>query len=425
MKPTLLLTALLTVSLCFTACKEEKEDFSIAPAADYLPTQPGKYIIYRVDSTVFTQQGRVEERHSYQQKDVVDAAITDAQGRPSYRVYRYLRDTAGTGPWKSSGTYFITPTNGTVEVIENNMRVVRLVSPVKQGGAWKGNRYLSTEPYSSTYLFGNDDNIADWNFSYTGTNDVFVSGQKTYKDVLTVEQVNDIMVIDTLNVASNKAVVPSNYSSVWIRGAATDTVRVEAAPPATGRGKLTLYNQTNFYATLNTIRIPPRMAFQFEYFNNQWTYPNTLLVVNNQVSIPKDVSTVFVGGTASGPIQINTSNIEGTSTGRITIYNRSNFNAFADFNATLSTVSIPPGFGRSYEYVNNSWRLSGNSNTLLDKDPFTNETPFGSKNYSLEKYAKGVGLVFQELLMWEYQPNPNGTPYKIGFGIKRSIIEHN
>jgi hypothetical protein len=27
--------------------------------------------------------------------------------------------------------------------------------------------------------------------------------------------------------------------------------------------------------------------------------------------------------------------------------------------------------------------------------------------------------------LWEYQPNPNGTPYRTGFGIKRTIIDHN
>ena len=413
-----------SLSVLFIACENKNETFEVVSSTDYYPLQAGKYITYQLDSTVFTQQGRMEEIHSYQEKQVVDAAVTDAMGRPSYRIYRYLRDAAGTEPWRAAGTFIATTIQGNVEVIDNNLRIVRLVSPVKNGGTWMGNRFLPVEPYSSTYQFNNDNNIADWNFSYTGINDVFTSNGKTYKDVLTVEQIKNIDVVDTVNVLANKALIPANVTAVWLRGGATDTVRMEVPGPASGTGDLLIYNQTDFYATLNGIRIPPRLTFRFAYFKGQWTYPNTLLVANNQVSVPKGVSTAFIAGMASGPIQINTSSIN-PSIGRVTIYNKSNFNAFANFNATLSTFSIPPGKGRSYEYVAGNWILFGNANTLLDGDPFLNEKPYGSKNYSVEKYAKGLGMVFQELVMWEYEPNPSGTPYKTGFGVRRTIIDSN
>jgi hypothetical protein len=48
-------------------------------------------------------------------------------------------------------------------------------------------------------------------------------------------------------------------------------------------------------------------------------------------------------------------------------------------------------------------------------------------SYLQDIYAKGIGLIYQRFIMWEYQP-PNGanqTGAKIGFGIKRSIIDHN
>lgn len=49
-----------------------------------------------------------------------------------------------------------------------------------------------------------------------------------------------------------------------------------------------------------------------------------------------------------------------------------------------------------------------------------------SKSYWVEKYAKNVGLVYKEVVMWEYQPpNPPQTGYKHGFGIKMTILDHN
>jgi hypothetical protein len=50
---------------------------------------------------------------------------------------------------------------------------------------------------------------------------------------------------------------------------------------------------------------------------------------------------------------------------------------------------------------------------------------FGSRTFSIDKYAKNLGLVYQELILWEYQPNHGGTPFRVGFGVKRSMIDHN
>jgi hypothetical protein len=58
--------------------------------------------------------------------------------------------------------------------------------------------------------------------------------------------------------------------------------------------------------------------------------------------------------------------------------------------------------------------------------PITSPTAYASINYSVDRFAKGIGLVYQELEMWEYQPNPSGpSGYKTGFGVKRSLIDHN
>lgn len=53
-------------------------------------------------------------------------------------------------------------------------------------------------------------------------------------------------------------------------------------------------------------------------------------------------------------------------------------------------------------------------------------TPYAERTYAVEKYAKGVGLIYREFLHWEYQGAETGVPpYYKGFGIKLSIIDHN
>ncbi|MCS3801983.1 hypothetical protein [Niastella sp. OAS944] len=49
-----------------------------------------------------------------------------------------------------------------------------------------------------------------------------------------------------------------------------------------------------------------------------------------------------------------------------------------------------------------------------------------SKSYWMEKYAKGVGLVYKEVEIWEYQPaTTSQSAYTHGYGLKLTIIDHN
>lgn len=236
------------------ACKEEIEELKPELPTDYLTLQPGKFITYRLDSTIFTQNGRAQEVHSYQEKVMIDKEITDNLGRPSYRIYRFLRDLAGQTPWVSSGSFFITPATNTVEVIEDNLRVVKMITPVKEEESWKANRFLATDPYNASYEFSDDSHIhlEDWDYTYKAVGETVTLNSKTFSDVITVQ----------------------------------------------------------------------------------------------------------------GPDE--------------------------SVNATIS-------------------------------DP----NSFGSRTFLVDKYSKNLGLIYQELILWEYQPNPGGSPFRVGFGIKRSIIDHN
>ena len=173
--------------IIFSCNKTEK--FQTEPLSNYLPLTVGKYIIYRIDSTVFTNFGRTTEIHSYQVKHAVEAELTDNLGRPAFRVYYYLRDSAGTQPWTPIGSYFITPLSDRIEVIQDNLRVIKMHLPIKNGYSWKGNTFLPADPYGSLYSFSNDDNMADWDFYFDGEAESTITllGQ-TYNDVYTITE---------------------------------------------------------------------------------------------------------------------------------------------------------------------------------------------------------------------------------------------
>ncbi len=175
------------------SCTDKKEEFITDNIADYnMRLTPGKYITYRLDSLVFTNFGRTTETHRYQVKDQVDALITDNLGRPSYRVFRYLRDSLGTTPWQPSGTYLITVLPDQIEVIEDNLRFIKMHMPLKDGFSWKGNKYFPNEPYYPSYPFSNDVSMQEWDFYYDGESSNFSYRGNNYTDVYSVEQANEV-----------------------------------------------------------------------------------------------------------------------------------------------------------------------------------------------------------------------------------------
>lgn len=58
----------------------------------------------------------------------------------------------------------------------------------------------------------------------------------------------------------------------------------------------------------------------------------------------------------------------------------------------------------------------------LGQDPLDPSTSYAERTYAIEKYGKGIGLIYKEFLHWEYQGL--GSDFK-GFGVKLTMIDHN
>ncbi|TCJ12401.1 hypothetical protein EPD60_14070 [Flaviaesturariibacter flavus] len=206
----------LLFGMTLLACKSKTEDFTPAAPAQYVQLQPGKFIIYSVDSTIFTNSGRDIEHRRYQERHVVDSLITDGLGRPSWRVYRSVRDSAGTTAWSPRGTYLLTLTGSTLETFEDNLRFISLASPLRPGASWKGGRYLGTAPYSGVYSYGSEINIADWDFTVQETGGSENINGTNYNDVLTINAVDESV---NLPITPQTVIASrSLYTTKWAAG---------------------------------------------------------------------------------------------------------------------------------------------------------------------------------------------------------------
>ncbi|MEO7835244.1 MAG: hypothetical protein ABIR50_07985 [Ginsengibacter sp.] len=177
------------IFLVFASCKKENADFTLEPATDYFPLQIGKYITYDLDSTVFTNFGQDKTIRHYQAQYRIDAQITDNSQRTGFTINRFLRKDS-TQPWQIDNVFTAFPTSNSIELIQDNLRFIKLILPIKEGFSWKGNSYLPFDPYRS-YVFANPAFTEDWNYIYEDVNAPTTIGSNNFDNTITVFEVND------------------------------------------------------------------------------------------------------------------------------------------------------------------------------------------------------------------------------------------
>jgi len=195
----------LIATIVITSCKKTTYTYPDSPMTNYFaPLQLGKYVIFRLDSLNFYYYGQLDTLTHYLAKDSVEEATTDLLGRPSWKVVRYLSDTQGTA-WTPTESYLVTPTRTTLEMVEDNLRYIKLAFPMDEGYSWTGSTYLPYAPYQDYFDFSDDShlNVQRWNYTYQNVNKPYTVGNKVYDSTTTV-----LLVSDSINVVYDSTNAP-------------------------------------------------------------------------------------------------------------------------------------------------------------------------------------------------------------------------
>ena len=211
---------ILSCGITITGC--HKTAVYTSPAiGDYLPLYAGHCITYQLDSIVYTHFGTVPEQHSYMVKDSIENPVSDAGGRASWRVVRYYRNEGDTSVWQPVNAYMITPLASTIELVENNLRYVKLSTPVQDLHSWGGNAYLPFEPFNYLFDFSDADHTHPGGWNYV------------YQDLFTTGRINELTFSNTITVACS-GVENTNFPPLDLDRKGVKTVWVEQY--ATGVG---------------------------------------------------------------------------------------------------------------------------------------------------------------------------------------------
>ncbi|MEY3186585.1 MAG: hypothetical protein RL675_409, partial [Bacteroidota bacterium] len=151
----------------------------------YYPLKTGKYIIYSVDSIVYVNLGTKKEIKSAIIQEKIDTTEKDNLGRLSFKIIQSTRNSVDTNKWEFLGTYRVTPTIKGVEVIQQNQRFIKLVSPVIQDYKWMGNAYINTTGNPELSYLNN------WEYKYQDISSPQKINNIDFKDCINVLQRND------------------------------------------------------------------------------------------------------------------------------------------------------------------------------------------------------------------------------------------
>lgn len=186
MKKLAFITCLAASALFLHSCKDESGVVDTAPIEDYSPLVVGKYITYQLDSIVPVNFGASLATRTFEVKYVVDAAITDGNGRPSFRIVRYMKQPNDS--WQSDATFLATATTNGLEFVENNLRYVKLRLPIRDGYEWPGNTHIDTYSLNSPVKY-----LDDWDYMYDSVGVATNVGSYNLEDVIKVDQRDEII----------------------------------------------------------------------------------------------------------------------------------------------------------------------------------------------------------------------------------------
>ena len=179
------LSFILAVTIFVFSCKKENTELNFERIQNYYPITKGKYITYRLDSTVYTTLGTKKEVRSYIVIDVLDTSITDNLGKIAYVFKRSIRNSIDTTKWDLLTTYRVSIDSAKIAVTENNLRFVKLVSPLREELTWKGNSFVNTNDNNNlAFLDG-------WLYTYGKPNESQLINGNPFKETVSVFQKND------------------------------------------------------------------------------------------------------------------------------------------------------------------------------------------------------------------------------------------
>jgi hypothetical protein len=171
---------MIACSLLIFACKKDKEVVNVDLGYNYFPSKKGTYVIYQVDSFFYNDFTFTIDTFQFQIKEKITENFDDLSKRSTQRIERFYRQNSSQD-WLIKDVWFANRTSNTAEKVEENIRFVKIVFPLKKDLSWDGNRF---------------NNLGEQNYSLTKINEAFKLGSLSFDSTIYISQAADSNLIE-------------------------------------------------------------------------------------------------------------------------------------------------------------------------------------------------------------------------------------
>ncbi len=184
----LFLILLFTVVFISNSCLEKTDPYTKNySGSEYFPLEVGNTWIYEVDSIIYDNKGSKIDTIKNIVKEVVSGYYEDNLGATNFIIKRYNKSSTG---WNISDTWAAYGDNKQAIRVEDNLKFIKLVFPIKKDISWDGNEYFDAEN-TIINIAGEPIKMYDnWTYRYTSTDQAEDIGENHYENVATIVQVD-------------------------------------------------------------------------------------------------------------------------------------------------------------------------------------------------------------------------------------------
>jgi len=162
------------------SCKKQTESISVDLGYEYFPNTIGNYVIYQVDSLYYNDFTSTIDTFNFQMKEKITENFNDLSQRVTQRIERFYRKNES-DDWLLKDVWFANRTANSAEKVEENIRFVKIIFPLKLNNIWNGNRF---------------NNLGEQNYSLSKLHEKFNLDNLKFDSIVYITQENDSNLIE-------------------------------------------------------------------------------------------------------------------------------------------------------------------------------------------------------------------------------------
>ena len=175
--------------ILFAGCKKDKSNYSVNYQYNLYPVDSGHYVIYNVDSVTFNydQINYTRDTIHYQMMALFGDTIHDLLDSVNFRL-SYKRRADANSAWGDPYLTYGLRTTTNLQVIENDIRFIKLIYPPQLSENWSGNLYVPTDNAYAIYQ--------GWTYNFQNIDTTIIVSGQTYNHAVVVSEVNNVSLIN-------------------------------------------------------------------------------------------------------------------------------------------------------------------------------------------------------------------------------------